>query len=262
MSASPPERQRAFARAALVALLLMFVVVGASAYIRLALAADAAAALPVARGVHRAAATFTAVVVLVLTVLAWRHAALRPRFGLATGVALLLTLALSALGVATGTTPPPPAQFANLFGGLALLALLAWLGGRAAAQSAVPLPETAKLGRLARVGITLGIVQAALGAALATLWSASDPFALSLHVLSGLAAAALAFALGIRLISVGAPIALGLVGAALAAPLAGTVAALIALAPEAALVHPLLGAATLALLARLDGRCHAPPRTA
>jgi hypothetical protein len=62
--------------------------------------------------------------------------------------------------------------------------------------------------------------------------------------------------------SAGAPIALGLIGAGLAAPLAGTVTALIDLPPAAALVHPLLGATTLALLARLDGRCSARPRGA
>jgi hypothetical protein len=41
------------------------------------------------------------------------------------------------------------------------------------------------------------------------------------------------------------------------APLAGTVSALLDLAPGAALVHPLLGAATLALIARFDGHCTA-----
>jgi len=128
MPASPPERRRAFAAAAAVALALMFAVVAASAYIRLSLAADASALLPVARGVHRAAATLTALAVLVLAVLAWRSPGLRARAGIAAGAALLLTLALSALGVATGTTPPAPAQFANLYGGLLLLALLAWLG--------------------------------------------------------------------------------------------------------------------------------------
>ncbi len=260
MSAPPPERRRAFALAVAVALALMFVVVAASAYIRFSLAADPAATLPVARGVHRAAATFTAVAVLVLVVLAWRSAVLRPRFGLAAGAALLLTLALSALGVATGTTPPPAAQFANLFGGLALLALLAWLGGRADGGEAPPPLE--KLGQLARVALALGLAQAALGGALATLWSPSDAIALTLHVLSGLVTAAFAFALGIRLVSAGAPIALGLIGAALAAPLAGTVSALIELAPAVALAHPLLAAATLALLARLDGRCRASPRPA
>lgn len=240
----------------------MFVVVAASAFIRFSLAADASAALPVARGLHRAAASFTAVAVIVLCVLAWRSAARRARFGLAAGAALLLTLALSALGVATGTTPPPPAQFANLFGGLMLLALLAWLSGRVAGDAAQALPDAPKLARLARLGIALGVVQAGIGAAMATLWSPSDAIALSAHVLSGLGAAALAFALGIRLVSAGAPIALGLIGAALAAPIAGSVSALIDLAPAAALAHPLLGAATLVLLARLDGRCTALRRPA
>jgi len=240
----------------------MFVVVAASAFIRFSLAADASATLPVARGVHRAAASFTAVTVLVLAVLAWRSAALRARFGLAAGAALVLTLALSALGVATGTTPPPAAQFANLFGGLMLLALLAWLSGRVAGDAAQALPDAPKLARLARLGIALGVVQAGLGAAMATLWSPSDAIALSAHVLSGLGAAALAFALGIRLVGAGAPIALGLIAAALAAPIAGSVSALIDLAPAAALAHPLLGAATLALLARLDGRCAALRRPA
>jgi hypothetical protein len=259
MSASPPDAWRAFGRVAGIALALMFVVVAASAYIRLSLAAEPAAALPVARGVHRAAATFTAVVVLLLAVLAWRTAALRARLGLGAAAALLLTLALSALGVATGTTPPPPAQFANLFGGLALLALLAWLSGRA--QHA-PLPALGKLAHVARLGLALGLAQAALGAALATLWDATDALALTVHVLSGLVTAACAFALGIRLAGAGVPLGLGLIGSALAAPLAGTLSALLALAPAAALAHPLLGALTLALLARLDARASASPQAA
>lgn len=260
MSASPPDRRPAFALAAGVALALMCVVVAASAFIRLALAADASATLPFARGVHRAAATFTAVAVLAIAVMAWRDTALRGRFGLAAGAALVLTLALSALGVATGTTPPPTAQFANLFGGLLLLALLAWLSGRA--QRAAPRPALDKLARLSRVALVLGLAQAALGAALATLWSASDAIALTVHVLSGLVVAAFAFALGIQLAGAGVPIALGLIGAALATPLAGSVSALIELSPAAALAHPLLGAATLLLLARLDGRCSALQRPA
>lgn len=259
MPASPPEaRQRRFAVATAVALALMFVVVAASAYIRLSLAENGAATLPVARGLHRAAASFTAVAVLVLAVLAWRGAALRARYGVIAGAALLLTLALSALGVATGTTPPPAAQFANLVGGLMLLALLAWLSGRTSVQTAAELQEAAKLARLARIGLALALIQAALGAALATFWSPPEAFALTVHVLFGLGTAALAFALGIRLIGAGAPIALGLVGAGFAAPIAGTVAALIELSPAAGLVHPLLGAATLVLLARLEARCSAP----
>jgi len=113
-----------------------------------------------------------------------------------------------------------------------------------------------------RIALALGFVQAALGAVLATLARVPDALVLSGHVFTGLATAALAFALGIRLMSAGAPIALGLIGAAFAAPIAGTVSALIDLAPAAALVHPLLGATTLALLARFDGRCSARPRRA
>jgi len=259
MPASPPDdRRRSFAVTAAVALALMFVVVAASAYIRLALGENSTAPLPVARGLHRAAASFTAVAVLVLALLAWRGAALRASVGAVAGAALLLTLALSALGVATGTTPPPAAQFANLFGGLLLLALLAWLSGRVSAQTATGLQDAAKLARLARIGFALALIQAALGAALATFWSPPEALALTVHVLFGLGTAALAFALGIRLIGAGAPIALGLVGVGFAAPIAGTVSALIDLAPAAALVHPLLGAATLVLLARLEARCSAP----
>ena len=118
--------------------------------------------------------------------------------------------------------------------------------------------DAAKLARLARIGFALALIQAALGAALATFWSPPEALALTVHVLFGLGTAALAFALGIRLIGAGAPIALGLVGAGFAAPIAGTVSALIDLAPAAALGHPLLGAATLVLLARLEARCSAP----
>jgi hypothetical protein len=257
MPASAPDGRRAFAVATDVALALMFVVVAASATIRFSLAADPAAALPIARGVHRAAATLTAVAVLVLAILALRRPALRAPLGLPAAAALVLTLALSALGVATGTTPAPLAKFGNLFGGLALLGLLAWLAGRASDSTSPALPNPQKLTRLARIALVLGVIQAALGAALATLWDASTVIALSAHVLTGFATAALAFALGIRLAGAGIPIGLGLLAAALLAPLAGTVSALLDLAPGAALVHPLLGAATLALIARFDGHCTA-----
>jgi len=262
MPASAPEGRRAFAVATDVALALMFIVVAASAAIRFSIAADPSAALPVARGVHRASATLTAVAVLVLTVLALRRPALRAKFALPTAAALVLTLALSALGVATGTTPPPLAQFANLFGGLALLALLAWLAGRVRGNAGAPLPDARRVTRLARIAIVLGIMQATLGAALATLWEASNAIALSAHGFTGLGAAALAFALGVRLVGAGVPVGFGLIATGILAPLAGTVAALIDLAPMAALVHPLFGAATLALIAQVDGRCSMPRRLA
>lgn len=260
-----PEGRGAFAVATDVALALMFVVVAASATIRFSLAVDPAAALPIARGVHRAAATLTAVAVLVLTILALRRPALRTPLGLPATAALGVTLALSALGVATGTTPPPIAQFANLYGGLMLLALLAWLAGRARGAAAGSLPNASdadKLTRLARIGLALAVVQGGFGAALATVWEPSDAIALSAHVFTGLAAAALASALGIRLAGAGIPIGLGLIACAMLAPLAGTVSALLDLGPAAALVHPLLGAATLLLLARFDGRCTARQRLA
>lgn len=257
MPAATPEARRAFANATDVALALMVVVVAASATIRFSLAADPAAALPVARGVHRAAASLTAVAVLVLTVMALRHRALRAQIGIPAAAALVLTLALSALGVAAGTTPPPLAQFANLFGGIALLALLAWLGGLARGHAEAPLADANTLTRLARFALGFGVVQATLGASLATLWGPSNAIALSAHLLTGLTTAALAIALGIRLAAARIPIGVGLIAAAMLAPVAGTVSALLDLSPFAALVHPLCGAATLALLARFNGRCAA-----
>jgi len=262
MPASTPEARRAFASATDVALALMVVVVAASASIRFSLAADPAAALPVARGLHRAAASFTAAAVLVLAILALRDRALRAQIGIPAASALVLTLALSALGVATGTTPPPLAQFANLFGGIALLALLAWLAGLARGHAKAPFADANTFTRLARLALGFGVVQAALGAALATLWTPSNAIALSAHLLTGLTTAALAIALGIRLAAARKSIGVGLVAAAMLAPIAGTVSALLDLSPFAALVHPLCGAATLALLARINGRCAAQRQSA
>ncbi|MDA0225739.1 MAG: hypothetical protein O2975_06450, partial [Proteobacteria bacterium] len=146
------------------ALLMTLVVVGASAYIRF-VEAGGAAALPVARGLHRVSATLAAIAVIVAFVLAWRlrSAPLR-RLTIA---ALVLTLSLSAIGIVFGTTPPPLARAGNLLGGLALAAVLGFTLGRLA-----PALEDGYAVRLARRAFGLGIAQALLGA-----WLAAHPAA-------------------------------------------------------------------------------------
>ena len=104
-------------------LALVLVVVLASALIRLS-GPELGGLLPVVRGVHRVSASAAALLILAAGWLAWRGG----RRALAVA-SVALMLALSALGAATGTSPPPAAQAGNLLGGLALAALLAWLLG-------------------------------------------------------------------------------------------------------------------------------------
>lgn len=114
-------------------LALVLVVVFASAVIRLA-GEELGGALVVVRGVHRVAASTAALAILAAGWYGWREG----RRAMA-AIVVALMLALSALGAATGTEPPPLAAAGNLLGGLALAALLAWQLGRERRQGGAPL---------------------------------------------------------------------------------------------------------------------------
>ena len=107
-------------------ILLMLMVVAASAYIRACDGID----VQIARGVHRVAASSVALLVFALVAFAWRQSRLRA----AAMVALALTLGLAAVGWIMGIKPPPVAALFNQSGGILLTALLAWICGRASAQ--------------------------------------------------------------------------------------------------------------------------------
>ena len=194
-------------------LALVLVVVLASAAIRL-FNEDLGALLPVVRGVHRVSASAAALLILGVGWLAWRGG----RRALAAATVALM-LALSALGAATGTAPPPAAQAGNLLGGLALAGLLAWL-----------LNAEERLSGRRVVWIALICTQAVLGAWLAIfaeeLWS----LPLVAHATLGLALGGAAAFLSLLhrrffflILSVAAPVA-GIASALLAQPLAASLA--------------------------------------
>ncbi|MCW5635742.1 MAG: hypothetical protein KIT17_20565 [Rubrivivax sp.] len=260
-------------RLALAAALLMFVVVSASAWLRLAAPrppctdwppcrAAAQASLPAwpvlaapasvgtVRAVHRVAAS--AVLLVLLVMLALIVHALR-RDGASAGVSvpvvamLLLALALSALGIAAPGSRASAVLLGNLLGGATLLAL-AWLSWRRLGH-APRLPRG--LRRAAGTGVLLWLAQFALGA-----WSGSPPregtMAPMLHLALAFVAAPWAFALGAALHST-ARRAEGRALMSLAAAqvlLGGFAAALAAPAPLVWL-HNALAAAGVALQAGL-----------
>lgn len=180
------------------------------------------------RATHRVAATAATPLLLVAAWLAWRGG----RRALGGGIALL-TVGLSALGAATGISPPPVAQAGNLLGGLALAALLARLFSQE---------------RPAWLLLVLLAVQAVLGAWLsifaAELWSVP----LLAHATLGLAlAGAVAwFSLLHRKFLV--------LFVALAVPAAGIAAALLGAPLAASLAHAAAAALLVVLLARAHAR--------
>lgn len=236
---------RAVRRLASVAAALTLVVVAASATIRIG--GDAlGASVAVARGVHRFAASAAALAVLAL---AWRAVRLKTRLP-AAGAALALMLALSAVGWATGTRPPPLAALFNQLGGMALAALLAWIAA-APIASRVTAREAEKL---ARIALALASLQVAYAAAMPLLAMPVSPALLVAHAVLGLAAAAVAAALGIRLV-LGANAALGAIALACAsaAPSLGVVATLAPQWSALPIVHAAVAALLLTLLAHVEG---------
>ncbi|TAN51760.1 MAG: hypothetical protein EPN19_11875 [Betaproteobacteria bacterium] len=169
------------------AAILTLVVVAASAAIRLG-ANELGGAMVIARGVHRAAASLAALLVLGSFWRALRIDALRRP----ASAAFVLMLALSVVGWATGIQPPPAAALFNQLGGIALAALLAWIAGRAVRRNGGPPADRA----LAHVALVFAALQIVFGAALVLPGNALAPVLLMAHAVSGLAAAAIGAALG------------------------------------------------------------------
>jgi hypothetical protein len=219
MARAPAGPRRALSAASLA---LVLVVVFASALIRLG-GADLGGALVLVRGVHRVAASAAALTILAAGWYAWR-AGQRAMPALV----VVLMLALSALGAATGTEPPPLAAAGNLLGGLLLAALLAWWLGRDARRGGEPLLHAVAV---------LAAAQALLGA-WSTIFERGETWTLALlgHATLGLATAGLLGWLALR------ARAWGLLAIACAAPLAGMVSGLLDAPPGPALAHALSAA--------------------
>ncbi len=156
---------------------LVFVVVAASAWLRLAAEPcppAGCAGFTVADAVrlaHRVAAMGVSVLALLIVALAWKGPP-RPGRRAAAVAILLLVAALAIVGRSSAGSPPPSVVLANLAGGLALLATVAGL------SVAVRHPQAGP-SRGAGAAAALCIVAALAGAVLAAAPPA-DPSALAL----------------------------------------------------------------------------------
>ncbi|MBZ0073124.1 MAG: hypothetical protein K8I04_15515 [Gammaproteobacteria bacterium] len=141
---------RTLTRIAALAFALAVLLIGVSAYIRLAqgglgcapwpdcyaLLGEPPRAFPVASLLHRVSASLLGILVLLLTVGAWRQ-----RQGRMLSIVILaITIALAALGVRSGGLLMPAVVLGNFFGGLLLATLLGgWLlRGRGTDTVAIP----------------------------------------------------------------------------------------------------------------------------
>jgi len=182
-AADPAARLRVlFARAAVAAAALTFVVVVASAFMRhtqvgLACAdwpacygridggaaADAAPGVRVVRLAHRVAATAVLALVIGLALIAWTQRPAWKKEGTLAIAALALVAGLAILGVATPGARLPAVTLGNLLGGFMLLALLAAAAATARANSGGAHRAGTVLAAIALVLLALTLVQATLG---------------------------------------------------------------------------------------------------
>ena len=230
--------QRRERLAAGLGLTLVLLVVLAAAGIRLD------AGIPGLRVVHRIAASLEVAVVLWLAWMAWRRPAVQ--------LALVLTAALSVVGIIGGQQPPRAIAAANLLGGLALAAVFAWILGKSGSEpdfAKIPVSDFAlrwasRNRALTPIFLFLLALQVALGAwlTIVEVYSAALPA----HGMLAMVLTALLvwLAWGKRL----------LVALALAAPLAGFTALHYEYSPLAALAHAAAAAALLAAATHTLGR--------
>lgn len=233
MRAGPREAR--ITKAAWAGLGLVLIVIVFSVAIRIGEDSAGAGLMRALRGVHRVSASAEVLAAIALAWLAWRRSL----------AVAALTIFLSVLGILAGQKPPPLAALGNLLGGLALAAAFAWVLGRT--HGVVPHDKA----RLGHVVAAVFVVQCALGAWLSLfaeeLWS----LALLAHALLGLAIAAGAAWLALRLAH--APRRFALLGLALAAPAAGAASALFGQPVAASIAH----AAAAALLVSAAAYVHA-----
>ena len=165
-----------------VALILTFAAVVLSAYLRLESMGLSCEDWPVCFGrideaspqgaiprttagaLHRLAATLLGVMVFAITVMALRG---RRPAGIGVTLPLLvfgLTVFLSILGYSTPSKQFPAITLGNLGGGMAMLALLWWLGQRSVEHGGEDSAENRRLRPWAWLGLLLVVVQIGLGA--------------------------------------------------------------------------------------------------
>jgi cytochrome c oxidase assembly protein subunit 15 len=117
-----------------------------------------------ARMLHRLVASVLGVFVVMILIMAWRRRK-QGGPGIALPAAILgITLFLSILGYSTPSPWIPAVTIGNLVGGMAMLAMLWWLG-QSITTTAMPLnPDTRPLKPLAKWGLALLMLQITLGA--------------------------------------------------------------------------------------------------
>lgn len=262
----PPPRLRAARLIALSCVLLMLVVVIASAWLRLAqtrpvcgdwpgcrsadmpVLSSAAPALlgqaqvlTLVRATHRVTASAVLLLVIALVALALAQRPRAPVLGRRALVMLALALALAVLGVLTPGSRSAAVLLGNLLGGLALLAV-AWSALCGLHDKARP---TATLARWAMAGALCWWLQAALGALAGARWVEAAPVA---HIALGLMAGPWAFLVGLAARHQGlANEGRALMVLSLLQVLLGTIAALNAAAPSLVLLHNTAAALGVAL---------------
>lgn len=266
----PPSRLRAARLAALACVLLMLVVVIASAWLRLAqlrpvcadwpgcrsvdlpVLSSAAPALlghaqvlALVRATHRVTASTVLLLVIALVALALAQRPRAPALGRRALVMLVLALALAVLGVVTAGSRSAAVLLGNLLGGFVLLAV-AW--SALCGLHEMPRP-TAPLARWAAAGALFWWLQAALGALAGARMVDVAPLA---HLWLALLAIPVAFAVGWSARRQGcAAEGRALMVLALLQMLLGATAALNAATPALVLLHNTAAALGVALLFRL-----------
>ena len=188
MPAIQPTPSPLFTRFVYAAFGLMAVVLMLSAYLRLSGASFGCADWPAcygrdfagpaiteannpARLAHRLIATALSLVILAITVMAWRKRTQAVGRWRAALLALGLTLFLSVLGIVTPGTRLPVVVLGNLLGGTALLAVLWWLSLGSCRPGAAM--ADARLRAAAWFGLLLVFVQIGLGGLVSANFAAS-----------------------------------------------------------------------------------------
>jgi len=153
------------ARGATAGTALVFLVLVASAFLRLAQAAEAwPDAIVVVRFAHRIAAAGVGFVVLAIAVVCWTVRRRQPGEPMAAAALVALTIFLSVLGRATPGSELPAVTLGNLLGGMAMMGLLWWLRIRAWETRPLALAAGPSASAIGWSGVGLLGIELALGA--------------------------------------------------------------------------------------------------
>lgn len=157
---------RLLARSATAGAALVFIVIVASAFLRLAQAAEAwPDAIVLVRFAHRVAAIGVSFLVLMIAVVCWSVRRRQSGEPMVAGGLVALTIFLSVLGRATPGAELPAVTLGNLLGGMAMLGLLWWLRQRARdARLPFTLATRGTVSSFAWGGLALIVTVIALGA--------------------------------------------------------------------------------------------------